>query len=61
MRVLDLLKAYVKRHKLSGMEYIKIYDDESGSVVECSCDHEIEDGIIFCFESIEDLEEKLLK
>ena len=60
MKVLDLLKAYIKRHKLSGMEYIKIFDDGSGDVSESSCSHDIEDKRLFDFLSIEELEEKLL-
>ena len=56
---LDLLKAYIKRNKLSGMEYIKTFDDGSGSVSKCSCDSEIEDSRLFEFVSIEELEDKL--
>ena len=56
---LKLLKAYVKRHNLSGMEYIKIFDDGSGSVSKCSCDSEIEDTKLLEFKDVEDLEDKL--
>ena len=57
--LLDLLKVYIEKNDLLGLTYIRIYDDESGSICEDNAFNDTED--IFDFNSIEELKEELLK